>query len=110
MPPPFGVSPQSSGNAELIAYAAKSVNEPVERLNQLMRQSLSIEALLQLHSLPDLRKDKEEAIDRQDFDAAVTHRGHEIQTLKLAGQASGIDVAAIESLCDTIIVEARKDL
>ena len=95
---------------ELIAYAAKSVNEPVERLYRMMQQSRSVDALIYFHRLPDIIQEKEDAMDRQDVPAAATHRDHEVETLKLVGRTSGIDVASVESLCNTIIEQAQKDL
>ena len=71
-------------SAELIAYAAKTVNEPVERLNQLRQQSRSVDALIHLHKLPAIIKDKEEAMDRQDWKATRTHHEHEVE-----GQVQG---------------------
>ena len=76
----------------------------------MMQQAFSTEAPIFAHRLPDIIKDKEAALDQRDWEAAVTHRDHEVETLKLVGRTSGIDVAAVESLCNTIIQQARKDL
>jgi hypothetical protein len=67
-------------SAELTAYAAESVNAPVEQLNSLMRRADDTEAYFYFHRIAEIRRAKEEAIDRADFEAAAKQRDIEGQT------------------------------
>jgi hypothetical protein len=106
----FDDSHFSLTSAELTAYAAGSVNAPVEQLHSLMQQAYDTEALVYSHQIEEIRREKEEAIDRADFEAAARQRDREVQTEMAIGQISGIDVAAVDVLCSRIIEQARKDL
>jgi hypothetical protein len=98
------------GEPALTAYAAPSVNALIDEFNQLMLQSMSTDALLYVGRIPELRRQIEAAIDQQDFSKAATHRGEEVETMHAMGKLSGIDVAAVNALCDKLIATAQRDL
>jgi hypothetical protein len=98
------------GGPALTAYAAPSVNHLVDQLNQIMRQTISTDALLYVGRIPEFRKQIEEAIDRGDFEGAARTRDEEVETMDAMGKASGIDVPAVDKLCGDLIAAARRDL
>jgi hypothetical protein len=97
-------------SAELTAYAAGSVNAPVEQLHSLMQQANRTLAGIFFARLQEIRKAEEEALENADFEAAGNLHDDEVETEKEVGQKSGIDVAAVDVLCSRIIGQARKDL
>jgi hypothetical protein len=97
-------------SAELTAYAAGSVNAPVEQLHSLMQQAYRTFAGIYFARLQASRKAEEEALDNADFEAAGIHHDDEVENERLVARESGIDVAAVDVLCSRIIAQARKDL
>ncbi|QZH60296.1 hypothetical protein K1X22_00155 [Mycolicibacterium farcinogenes] len=97
-------------NAELLAYAAKAVTDPVEELQRLLYRTLETDAIFILTSIDHAREKKEAAIDEHDFDKAAAIRATEVESLSALGRESGLDVHEMKRLCDKIIAEARRDL
>jgi hypothetical protein len=95
---------------ELFAYASRSVNEVVERLDRLMRASQVDAALLLLPLRRELKAARDEAEDQGDNDKAASIIAKQMETLKQLGRESGIRVGAVNSLCERIIDHARNDL
>ncbi|MFV8245673.1 hypothetical protein [Mycolicibacterium peregrinum] len=97
-------------SAQLLAYAAKAVTDPVEELQRILNRAFESEALHTLSVIYDARSAKEAAIDEKNFEKAAAIRGREVELLTALGQTSGLNVHVIKRLCDQIIAEARRDL
>ncbi|MGV0804812.1 hypothetical protein [Mycolicibacterium setense] len=97
-------------SAELLAYAAKAVNDPAEELQRILAHAMETEAFLTLIDLDEARQAKETAIDERDFSKAAAIRARELELLTAVGLHSGINVPVVKQLCDRVIGEARRDL
>ncbi|MCV7064993.1 hypothetical protein H7H51_03420 [Mycolicibacterium farcinogenes] len=97
-------------SAELLAYAAKAVNDPAEELQRIFYRAMETEAFLMVIDLNEAQQTKESAIDELDFDKAAAARKKERELLAAVGLHSGINVPAVKRLCHQIIAEARRDL